>query len=567
MMKKINVMMGMLLMMGAWSSCQSDKNDGAEGYGYIQLSDVDVNKEVEISRATAEEQLALDILDSEGVVRKHADDWNELKAEPVLLPAGKEYTVKAYSFGKEADAQGFDAAPYYAGETKKLVVANRSETVEVTCRLAQAMVSVAYTENFKKAFGGDVSCTLTDGKETPELNVVFAPAETRPAYVKANQPLKVALALPGGKTFSKQFVETAKAAYHYKLTFDMTDGKGDFNVSVDQSKHEYTVILKIPTTSPDLQTENIANNVSKVWGQFAYLSGTCKLEGAVSFKYKKKGEGTEWTTVAAEKAETGENAYQAKVAPLELNTEYEYYIACGDQTGETRSFKTEALDASLTNLGFETWTQGGKNWYPNADASNSYWATGNEGTTVLGNSNTIPVDGVDARTGKAGRLETVEVSMVGYAAGNLFIGNFKTNMDNMAESPTFGRPYNGARPVKLSGYYKYTPGTAMNKNGKIPTDRKLDKDECDIYIKLWAGNEVIAEAHHTTNETVSEYKKFELAIDYKDTTKRPDKITIVASSSRYGGEFEGSGLFNTKVVGQVSAGSTLWVDDFELSYY
>lgn len=562
MMKKINVMMGMLLMMGAWSSCQSDKNDGAEGYGYIQLSDVDVNKEVEISRATAGEQLALDILDSEGIVRKHADDWNELKAEPVLLPAGKEYTVKAYSFGKEADTQGFDATPYYAGETKKLVVANRSETVEVTCRLAQAMVSVAYTENFKKAFGGDVSCTLTDGKETPELNVVFAPAETRPAYVKANQPLKVALALPGGKTFSKQFVETAKAAYHYKLTFDMTDGKGDFNVSVDQSKHEYTVILKIPTTSPDLQTENIANNVSKVWGQFAYLSGTCKLEGAVSFKYKKKGEGTEWTTVAAEKAATGENAYQAKVAPLELNTEYEYYIACGAQTGETCSFKTEALDASLTNLGFETWTQKGKNWYPNADASNSYWATGNEGVTMVlvgGNANSIPVE--DGRTGKAAKLETIGVKFAGFAAGNLFVGNYKTEMSAPATSVKFGRSYSGARPVKLSGWYKYTPGPTMN-GGKVPSDRTLAVDECDIYIKLWAGEEVIAEAHHITNETVSEYKKFELSINYKDESKRPDKITIVATSSRYGGEFEG-----LKVVGQLAVGSTLWVDDFELSYY
>ena len=562
MMKKINVMMGMLLMMGAWSSCQSDKNDGAEGYGYIQLSDVDVNKEVEISRATAGEQLALDILDSEGIVRKHADDWNELKAEPVLLPAGKEYTVKAYSFGKEADTQGFDATPYYAGETKKLVVANRSETVEVTCRLAQAMVSVAYTENFKKAFGSEVSCTLTDGKETPELNVVFAPAETRPAYVKANQPLKVALALPGGKTFSKQFVETAKAAYHYKLTFDMTDGKGDFNVSVDQSKHEYTVILKIPTTSPDLQTENIANNVSKVWGQFAYLSGTCKLEGAVSFKYKKKGEGTEWTTVDAEKAATGENAYQAKAAPLELNTEYEYYIACGAQTGETCSFKTEALDASLTNLGFETWTQKGKNWYPNADASNSYWATGNEGVTMVlvgGNANSIPVE--DGRTGKAAKLETIGVKFAGFAAGNLFVGNYKTEMSAPATSVKFGRSYSGARPVKLSGWYKYTPGPAMN-DGTVPSDRKLIVDECDIYIKLWAGEEVIAEAHHITNETVSEYKKFELPINYKDESKRPDKITIVATSSRYGGEFSG-----TNVIGQLAVGSTLWVDDFELSYY
>lgn len=42
---------------------------------------------------------------------------------------------------------------------------------------------------------------------------------------------------------------------------------------------------------------------------------------------------------------------------------------------------------------------------------------------------------------------------------------------------------------------------------------------------------------------------------------RPAAMTIVATSSRYGGEFEGA-----KVVGQVGHGSTLYVDEFELLY-
>ena len=239
---------------------------------------------------------------------------------------------------------------------------------------------------------------------------------------------------------------------------------------------------------------------------------------------------------------------------------------CGDKAGETCTFTTESY-VEILNLNFDTWTQKGKNWYPNADASNSYWATGNEGVTTLGDSNSIPVEGSEANNGKAAKLKTVSVALVGYAAGNLLIGNYSTNLNNMAASVQFGRSYNGARPVKLSGYYKYTPGTSMNKNGKIPSDRTLTVDECDIYIKLWSGDAVIAESHFVTNQTVSDYTHFELPIEYTDMTKRPDKITIVATSSRYGGEFEGSGMLNTKVVGQVAAGSTLWVDDFELSYY
>ena len=53
--------------------------------------------------------------------------------------------------------------------------------------------------------------------------------------------------------------------------------------------------------------------------------------------------------------------------------------------------------------------------------------------------------------------------MVGAAAGNLFIGTYKTNVGKPESSPSFGRAYSGARPTKLSGYYKYK---SMG-NGKI----------------------------------------------------------------------------------------------------
>lgn len=37
------------------------------------------------------------------------------------------------------------------------------------------------------------------------------------------------------------------------------------------------------------------------------------------------------------------------------------------------------------------------------------------------------------------------VTLVTSAAGNLFIGTYKTNMTNPAASVSFGRPYTGAR--------------------------------------------------------------------------------------------------------------------------
>lgn len=560
-MKLTNIVLGMFLGAGVLASCQSEIEE-AKGYGYLQLSSVDVNKTV-TSRAdvTSSEAIAVDVLDESDAVVKHADDWKDLN--DVLLPVAT-YTIKAYSADKDKEAQGFEALPYYEGETEVAIEANKAKAVEVTCKLAQSMVSINCSESFKNTFS-DYACSI-EGADA--LSISFAKDETRAAYVKSGQALTLKVDFGNGKVFSQQITENAEAAYYYKVNLDITEGNATFDITVDQTIHQYEVVVKVPTKqeSADLKTEDIANDVSKVWGQFAYLSGTCSLQDAASpvqFAYKKKSE-SEWKTVEATKGEG--NAYSAKVSPLDFNTEYEYYILCGDKIGETCGFTTEAFE-EIPNLNFDNWTQDGKNWYPNSEASNSYWATGNEGVTTLGSSNSIPVEGSDARTGKAGKLETVTVALVGYAAGNLLIGSYSTNLNDMASSVQFGRSYNGARPVKLSGYYKYTPGTSMNKNGKIPTDRTLTVDECDIYVKLWSGDEVIAESHFITNQTVSEYTRFDLPIEYTNMTKRPDKITIVATSSRYGGEFEGTNMFNTKVVGQVAAGSTLWVDDFELSYY
>ena len=537
-MKLTNIMIGLFLGVGLFSSCQSEI-DEAKGYGYLQLSSVEVNKSV-TTRAdiTSTEAIAVDVIDESALVVKHADDWNEMN--DVLLPVAT-YTIKAYSADKDKEAQGFDAAPYYEGQTEVAIEANKAKAVEITCKLAQAKVSINCSESFKTAFS-DYSCTV----EGTDLSIPFVKDESRAAYVKAGQSLTVKVDFGNGKSFSQQITEKTEAAYYYKVNLDVTEGNASFDISVDQTIHQYEVTVKVPTKqeSADMVTGDIRNDISKVWGQFAYLSGACNLEeitSPVQFRYKKKAD-SEWTTVEAVQEEGTKN-YSAKVAPLDFDTEYEYYILCGDKAGETCTFTTESY-VEISNLNFDTWTQKGKNWYPNADASNSYWATGNEGVTTLGDSNSIPVEGSEANNGKAAKLKTVSVALVGYAAGNLLIGNYSTNLNNMAASVQFGRSYNGARPVKLSGYYKYTPGTSMNKNGKIPSDRTLTVDECDIYVKLWSGDVVIAESHFVTNQTVSEYTQFELPIEYTDMTKRPDKITIVATSSRYGGEFEGSGMLN-----------------------
>lgn len=556
-MKLTNIMIGLFLGVGLISSCQSEI-DEAKGYGYLQLSSIDVNKGVE-TRAdiTESEAIAVDILDESNAVVQHADDWRNL--DDVILPVAT-YTIKAYSADKNMETQGFDAQPYYAGQKDVVIEANKAKNVNITCKLAQTMVSVNCSETFKSTFAG-YTCYI-EGADA--LSIPFVEDEARAAYVKAGQPLTVKVDFGNGKSFSQEITSKAEAAYHYKVNLDITEGNAGFDISVDQTIHQYDVTVKVPTKqeSADMVTSDIKNDASKVWGQFAYLSGSCNLAeitSPVQFRYKKKAD-AEWTTIEAVQEEGTKN-YSAKVAPLDFGTEYEYYILCGDKAGETCTFTTESY-VEIPNLNFDTWSQNEKDWYPNADASNSYWSTGNKGVTLGGNSNSVGVS--DSYSGLAAQLQTVEVTMFVFvkvkAAGNIFIGSYKTNAQDPASSVTFGRDYSGARPTKLSGYFKYQPGATMS-DGSVPSE-KLEKDECDIYIQLWSGGETIGEGHFITNETVSEYTHFEIPIEYTVTNKRPDKIAIVATSSRYGGYFDGM-----NVIGQLAIGSTLWVDDFELSYY
>lgn len=556
-MKLTNIMIGLFLGVGLISSCQSEI-DEAKGYGYLQLSSIDVNKGVE-TRAdiTESEAIAVDILDESNAVVQHADDWRNL--DDVILPVAT-YTIKAYSADKNMETQGFDAQPYYAGQKDVVIEANKAKNVNITCKLAQTMVSVNCSETFKSTFAG-YTCYI-EGADA--LSIPFVEDEARAAYVKAGQPLTVKVDFGNGKSFSQEITSKAEAAYHYKVNLDITEGNAGFDISVDQTIHQYDVTVKVPTKqeSADMVTSDIKNDASKVWGQFAYLSGSCNLAeitSPVQFRYKKKAD-AEWTTIEAVQEEGTKN-YSAKVAPLDFGTEYEYYILCGDKAGETCTFTTESY-VEIPNLNFDTWSQNEKDWYPNADASNSYWSTGNGGVTLGGNSNSVGVS--DSYSGLAAQLQTVEVTMFVFvkvkAAGNIFIGSYKTNAQDPASSVTFGRDYSGARPTKLSGYFKYQPGATMS-DGSVPSE-KLEKDECDIYIQLWSGGETIGEGHFITNETVSEYTHFEIPIEYTVTNKRPDKIAIVATSSRYGGYFDGM-----NVIGQLAIGSTLWVDDFELSYY
>lgn len=544
----------LVLLFGA--GCQDESKDG---FGYLQFSSVELNKTViPTSKAAGKvtEKLALDLI-REGEVLKHVDDWTSLRGESLLLPTGA-YVVKAYSAGKDIQAVGFEGKAYYAGQTEVKVEKDVAKLVEVICKLAQCMVSVEYSDNFKKNFK-TYSCEVKNQYGTVE----FVQDEKRAAYFPAaDLTATLSLTNTDNKSFTlEKAITDVQTQYHYSIKYDVTnEGTGDFNITVDQTTHNYIVTIVVPLTSdadPALHTGD-----ANAWGQFAYIYGTSDLAGEkdpIVFQYK-KADDSDWVTVNAESGNDG--VYSAKTFQLDFSTSYHYRIACGAKVGTMSVFTTESFQ-EIPNLNFDTWSQNKSNWFANSDASDSYWASGNTGVTSIGKSPiTVAVSGEDAYSGKAAKLTTITgVTLVKSAAGNLFIGSYSTNMLNPSASVSFGRAYTGARPVKLSGYYKYEPHETNE--GSVPSYEEFPMDQCNVYIRLWdADGKEIGFGEFIGKETVTTYTRFEIDVNYTDETAKPAKMTIVATSSRYGGDFSGS-----KVIGRVGAGSTLWVDEFELSYY
>lgn len=328
-----------------------------------------------------------------------------------------------------------------------------------------------------------------------------------------------------------------------------------FTVKYRNVVEEWTVVIM-------QSSEVVATGEADPWGKFAYLYGTITtgVTDKPGFEYKKS-DASEWIKVTDNVIQDN-NSISMKIGGLESETTYQYRAVLGANAGETKTFTTEKV-IEVPNLNFDTWTQSGKNWFANADAADSYWASGNTGVTssLAGSRNAITSpEEVSVVKGKAAKLISIDgVTMVGAAAGNLFIGSYKTNAFEPVKSVTFGRPYTGARPTKLSGWYKYTSMPITHK-GDHPAGLQNDIGNIYIFFTDQDGKE-IARGNLDIPATVSNYTKFEIEIVYTDKKAKPAKIAIVATSSKYGGDFDGM-----KVSGAVGAGSTLWVDEFELSY-
>ena len=349
----------------------------------------------------------------------------------------------------------------------------------------------------------------------------------------------------------------------YTLNFFMVDLKSSFTEDS----------LRISVLS-DVDVEATSVNP---WARFAAVEAKwypSEQPEGLSFQYRKKSD-TSWTDyTGAVSADPSSRTYSAEIRGLEPETEYVIRaVTAEDIETKELSFTTEA-EGTIPNMNFDSWYQDGDVWYPNLNLNtdNFYWDTANGGTKTLSIYPTTPAEPENVYGGaNAAKLESKEAALVGLAAGNIYTGKFIKAVISLTDPGAeldWGVQFT-SRPLALTGYFKYSPVT-VNKGDHNSMSGKTDIGQIQIMLTDWdapfrvstasgkfvdpnTDQGIIAYGTLDLNGT-SSYEQFKIELDYRDLTRIPKYIVIVAAASKYGDYFTGG------------VGSTLYLDEFEFVY-
>lgn len=217
---------GMLICL---ASCSDDNGfEGIEGAGGIRLS-LRTSAEVAVSGPTRSEIPTLTAPGAESFsVKLTKSDNSYSKAWESIDDFNSEESFRTGTYTLEASSgameeEGFDK-PYFHGAAEISVLEAKVTEASITATLANTMVSVDYTDGFKKYFK-DYSVRVHSAGHS---YVDFAADESRAAFVVPGEiDLTLTMTNPQGKTTSIQPAGfTGKARHHYRVTFDVEQGTG-----------------------------------------------------------------------------------------------------------------------------------------------------------------------------------------------------------------------------------------------------------------------------------------------------------------------------------------------------
>ncbi len=268
---------------GVLVSCHDDMGSSSKvGVGGIAPT-VDLNTAVtsskKASRATTvtANDLSLTITKNDG---SYSHTWASLDDyDPTTEFGVGEYTIEA-TYGN-IDNEGFDR-PAYAGSTTVSVVEGKTTPVSLTATLANSMVTIEYTDDFKdymKSYSAELH-------STGGSYLYYGPEETNPIYLRPGEvTLDVDITKPNGTSATLRAATfTAKPRYHYHITVGLQNGTGEavLEITFDENlaKEDVTIdisdeVLNAP--APVLTGDGITNG-----GTIAYLEGSTPTKAAVN---------------------------------------------------------------------------------------------------------------------------------------------------------------------------------------------------------------------------------------------------------------------------------------------
>lgn len=387
---------------------------------------------------------------------------------------------------------------------------------------------------------------------------------------------RVVFTIPDNVDLTKIHVDTIKLGQVVStMTPNLNNTDVDFTngVAVDvttfgqtQTWHIYPLVT---------QTTVFTNSVD-AWTCVAWVYGSAEAGKDNGFEYR-TANSDEWIQVPQSWIQFDGGSMTARIIHLQPETEYAVRAYSNEEKASELVFTTQSAP-QMPNNDFEDWSVSATNkklWQPWGEGQTPYWGTGNNGaTTAGGESNVIPTTDTPTGTGQAALLKTELRGLFGFnklAAGSIFAGSY-VRTDGTNGVLSFGRVYN-QRPTKLKGSFKYNSALITDTNADL--SYMMGKpDTCVVWVALIDsaepfeirtnpnnqhlfdpdGDEVIAYGIMQAGYSVEQYTPFEVILNYKSTSRIPNYILCVSSSSKYGDYFTG---------GQ---GSQMWVDDYVLEY-
>lgn len=250
-------------------SCSSDDSPTSIGSGFIELN-ISTNPNVIYSSQNLIQQatiipkpddFSLKISNIDCSITK---SWNSFSDFPQNMPIQiGTYSLTA-TYG-DINSEGFDC-PYYEGSTNIQITENNTSNANIECKLANSMITLSYTDEFK-AFFDDFSTQIhSEGGSY----ITYDKNETRPLYIKPGKISLITSLTKNGisTTFQPAELTNVIPQHHYHITLDIkysNEGNGILIISFDDNSVAKDISINLTNEllnapSPEISTIGFNND-------------------------------------------------------------------------------------------------------------------------------------------------------------------------------------------------------------------------------------------------------------------------------------------------------------------